>query len=186
MKTKLRLKGLIELFLKLPFGNKQQGEKVMGKAESLASRKETLLTAQGAATDDFGNGMYDDGVASVPPVIGADPDEQAKIDAAVAQAVGPLNDQIAQLQLQVSQDASDLEKTKGDDAAALDSLKVSDQEAFDKEHAAGTAAISDLNDRLTSLAAAKNLSDAAVNALKSVADKAQEALDNLKAFIIVP
>lgn len=90
----------------------------MGKLEAVAARKSVLLSAQDVAVEEFGGGCYDDGVASVPP---GDADEQAKIDAAVAAAVEPLNVQIADL---MAKDVLDMQaavdvKAAGDAAVAV-------------------------------------------------------------------
>jgi hypothetical protein len=75
----------------------------MSREEILANAKAGLIADQDAAVDKAIGAGYDggfsEGVASVPPVDG---DVQMQIDAAVAAAVGPLNDQIAALNSQVS------------------------------------------------------------------------------------
>jgi len=133
----------------------------MGKLESVATRKQAYLDAQDVALEAYGEGCYDDGVASVPP---ADADEQAKIDAAVAAAVDPLNAQIASLQ---AQDAADVAM-----AQAAQAQVVSIQAQLD----AMTA--KDATD-LQSLADAQAL----VTNFKAQVDGFQSSLDAIKAFL---
>lgn len=143
----------------------------MGKAESLEARKQQYRDAESLALDDFGGGMFDDGVASVPPVIGADPDEQTKIDAAVAQAVGPLNEQLASLQSQIQKDADDLSAEKLQHASDVE-----------KVHGEMDAALADLNVQLGAAVQAKQAEDEVVKGFQAKADELQGLVDKLKAF----
>lgn len=134
----------------------------MGMAESVAARKVELLSAQDAAVQAFGEGCFSDGVASVPPVIGADPDEQAKIDAAVAQAVGPLNDQISAL---TAKDAADIQA--GLDAVAAIQLKLDD-----------------MGNQLKAAQDAKSAEDAVVLGLQGQVSQIRDLADKLAALVI--
>lgn len=88
---------------------------------SIAALQAQLVDAQ-AAADSIAKENYDkgfeDGVASVPPPVSDKIYSQAELDAAVAGAVGPLQEQIASLQEQVSAMQGQIDQ-KVADAVAL-------------------------------------------------------------------
>ena len=104
--------GLVEL-LKMLLTHKQ--EFTMSKEQIISDAKAAFVAGQDQALSDVLGSVYDQAVASVPP---ADADEQAKIDAAVAAAVEPLNSKIAQ-------DAADLSKAVSDGQAAVAVVQAS-------------------------------------------------------------
>lgn len=111
-------------------------------------------------TDQLGS-VWDQGVASVPPVSG---DVQAQIDAAVQAAVGPLNDQIVQLQ---AQDAADVQ-------AAVDAKAQSD------------AALASLQGQLDSVSAAKLVDDQIIVGLQQSVSSIRALADQLAAIVLPP
>lgn len=89
---------------------------------SIDALKQQLVDAQAAAQAQYDKG-FADGVASVKPGF-----SQADIDAAVAAAISPLNDQIASLQAQIDSTQSQID-------AAVAAYKVQVQAAYAKEKA---------------------------------------------------
>lgn len=115
----------------------------MSKEEVLAAGKDQFAADQAAALDKALGAAYDAGFAAVPVVTGDDADEQAKIDAAVAQAVGPLNDQIAALKAQGSAPAP--EDVTPFDQADIDAAvaKVTDADASEMKELKEKLALDD-------------------------------------------
>lgn len=74
------------------------------KADALTAFVSALTAGQAQAINDAGSALYDQAIADNPPGSGGG-FQQSDIDAAVAAAVGPLNNQIATL---TAQDASDI------------------------------------------------------------------------------
>lgn len=133
----------------------------MGKLEAVALRKGVLLSAQDASVQEFGEGCYDDGVASVPP---GDADEQAKIDAAVAAAVEPLNAQIIGLQ---AKDAADMQ-------AAVDAK------------AAGDIAVAEVQSRLDALASKEGAEASIIAGLQGSLAVLKDIVEKLSALPAIP
>lgn len=122
----------------------------MGKAELISAAVLSIQGAQTQALSDGLGGVYDaglaDGVASVPP---PDADEQAKIDAAVATAVAPLNQQISDL---TAKDAGDVQALSDAQAAMADLQSKFD--ALSGKESVEAGVISGLQGSLASLQAA--------------------------------
>lgn len=113
----------------------------MSKADVVAAQKVILLQAQDGALDQFGGACYDQGAAEATPAPGGG-FSQADLDAAVAAAVGPLNDQIGNLQGKFDADelvVADLTGKLSALQAGFDELKVSDDALVAKE--SGEAAL---------------------------------------------
>ncbi len=133
----------------------------MSKVDLVVAQKAAILAGEDAALQSGLEVMYDgafsEGVASVPP---ADADEQAKIDAAVAAAVGPLNVQLAALQAKDDADVASL--------------------------AAGQAALVDLQSKMDALAAKEAVEAGTLAALQSAKDALAKVLADLSGIGAAP
>lgn len=83
----------------------------MAKSDVVAAAVAAVQAGELQVLNDQFSSVYDQAVASVPP---ADAEEQAKIDAAVAAAVAPLNQQLVDLQVK-----DDADVKAGQDALAI-------------------------------------------------------------------
>lgn len=128
----------------------------MSKEEIVAAQKSAIIMGQDAALqvglEAVYDGAFSEGAASVPP---ADADEQAKIDAAVAAAVGPLNQQIADLQ---AKDEADI--------------------------AAGQAALVDLQSKMDALGAKEAIEAGIVDGLKGSLAVLQDVVSKLSGLSV--
>lgn len=144
----------------------------MSKELLVAQFKSEILAGQDAALqgglEKLHDGAFAEGVASVPP---ADADEQAKIDAAVAAAVGPLNEQIAAL---TAQDASDVQALN-DAKAAADAAKAQ----FD-------ATVANMKVQIDAALAGKADAEGKFAGLQEAADKLQAFVDEIHKLFPIP
>lgn len=152
----MQLLGLIAIIKQL-----FKGESSMSKDQIVSDAVAALQAGEVTVLGGVYDSSFAEGVASVPP---PDAGEQAKIDAAVAAAVAPLNQQISDLG---AKDASDLQ-------AAADAKVASD------------AAIASLQQQLSDLASAKGIEDGVIAGLQSSISSIQGALASLQALFPAP
>lgn len=133
----------------------------MTKDEALQVRKAAYLSAQDSALNDFGNGMFDDGVASVPPSVGGDP---SKI--------------YSEEELQ-----GKLAEQKAADDALLDQAKADDQKALEDAVAVVQAKLDEAQAQLVDMTAKYGAEHDAVQGFKDKVQGLQEALNKIIGLI---
>lgn len=130
------------------------------KADVVAAAKASLLADQDAVLDKALGSAYDGGLADAPAGTGGGL-SQADVDAAVAAAVAPLNQSIADL---TAKDAADIQAgvdAKAASDAALADLQVK-FDALTAEDVADKALVANFQGSLTALSAALDALKAAV------------------------
>lgn len=130
----------------------------MSKEQIVSDAMAALTLAEQGVFGDVYDKSFAEGVASVPP---ADAGEQAKIDAAVASAIAPLNQQIVDLTAKDEADVKALSDAQAD---------------FDSKSAAFQQTIADLQGKVS-------IDEAAISDIKAKADEFQAALDKIKSLL---
>lgn len=127
----------------------------MGKQETVSAQKAAVLAGQDAALESGLETCYDQGAVDQKASDGTL--TQADLDAAVAAAVGPLNDQIVAL---TAQDASDV-AALGVAQAAVTGLQAQ-VDALTAEDAADKAVVANFQNSIAALQAALDALKAAL------------------------
>jgi hypothetical protein len=160
------LSSVIRNFFKLL--NKRIKEINMAQSDAVAARLATYQAAVAQALQDFGNGCYADGVASVASPTGDVTAAQEALD--IAAAVAPLNTQIASLQAQDAVDAGNASTAQAALAVAQSSL--SDAQAqivtLQASLASDAAALSGLQSSVAAMQSAESQLQAVIAAVSAI------------------